>query len=201
MAFSHSHVWTLVYTCIALFGTFWGKVVACWRTCRATSVVHFPARTLLSLLWHNRITITQATWLERFASNQLAMALLLSYLGGAKVYIAMGMTETFQSSLFQGMGVLCLGSMQSRMKVKRKNKHLKITLLNVGCHAWSAIGNLDIYLNGTKHDTAIINWSMSPLCVYLRGWYCPSAGMEISAKMSTAVADRWLMLTVLSLLR
>ena len=32
--------------------------------------------------------------------------------------IAMGMTETFLSSLFQGMGVLCLGSVQSHLKVE-----------------------------------------------------------------------------------
>ena len=42
---------------------------------------------------------------------------------------------------------------------------------------------------------------MSLLWVYLRERYCRSAGraalMEISAKTSTAVADSWLMLTVL----
>ena len=34
--------------------------------------------------------------------------------------IAMGMTETFQSSLFRGMGVLCLGSVQSHLHVEEK---------------------------------------------------------------------------------
>ena len=98
--------------------------------------------------------------------------------------IAVDMTETFQSSLFQGMGVLCLGSVQSHLKVEDKTTTISQKFAVVHEVPMEAS-----YLNGTKHDTAI----MSLLCVYLRE-RCRSAGraalMEISAKMSTAVADR-----------
>ena len=66
--------------------------------------------------------------------------------------IAVDMTETFQSSLFQGMGVLCLGSVQSHLKVE--DKTTTISQMFAVVHEVPMEAS---YLNGTKHDTAIMS--------------------------------------------